>query len=188
MGKIAFLSVETKWCQNWLVLTARPTESRGLVVMTCKDGMARGAEFHMIPVGWFKTWIWPLCQVSRKPGSGAFNLSLAASLETSDSFNNVYPLEILSSLWLHDNYHPGVWGFFHCCCFACFLFLMAAPVAYGSSQARGWTGAAAARLHHSHSNTGSSTCTGTLQQCQILNPLSEARDWTHFLMDTMSDS
>ena len=29
---------------------------------------------------------------------------------------------------------------------------MAAPVAYGGSQARGQTGAVAAGLHHSHSN------------------------------------
>ena len=31
----------------------------------------------------------------------------------------------------------------------------ATPAAYGSSQARGQTGAAAAGLHHSHSNVGS---------------------------------
>ena len=38
-----------------------------------------------------------------------------------------------------------------------FLFLLfrAAPVAYGSSQARGRIGATAAGLHHSHSNAGS---------------------------------
>ena len=35
-----------------------------------------------------------------------------------------------------------------------FFFLMATPLAYGSSQARGWNGAAAAGLHHSHSNAG----------------------------------
>ena len=34
---------------------------------------------------------------------------------------------------------------------------MAAPVAYGSSQARGRIGAEAAGLHQSHSNTGSKT-------------------------------
>ena len=39
-------------------------------------------------------------------------------------------------------------------------------------QARGLIGAVAASLHHS------------LQQCQILNPLSEARDQTRNLMDT----
>ena len=35
------------------------------------------------------------------------------------------------------------------------LFFRAAPTAYGSSQARGQIGAAAAGLHHSHSNVGS---------------------------------
>ena len=36
-----------------------------------------------------------------------------------------------------------------------FCLFRAAPVAYGSSQARGQIGAAAASLHHSHSNEGS---------------------------------
>ena len=36
-----------------------------------------------------------------------------------------------------------------------FNFFRAAPAAYGSSQARGGIRAAAAGLHHSHSNTGS---------------------------------
>ena len=34
----------------------------------------------------------------------------------------------------------------------------AAPAAYGGSQARGPIGAAAAGLHHSHSNAGSELC------------------------------
>ena len=36
-----------------------------------------------------------------------------------------------------------------------FCLLRAAPMAYGGSQARGLIGAVAARLHHSHSNSGS---------------------------------
>ena len=39
-----------------------------------------------------------------------------------------------------------------------FLLFMAAPMAYGGSQARCQTGAAAAGLHHSHSNAGSELC------------------------------
>ena len=46
------------------------------------------------------------------------------------------------------------------------LLLRTTPAAYGSSQARGRIRAAAAGLPHS------------LQQGQILNPLSEARDGT----------
>ena len=38
-----------------------------------------------------------------------------------------------------------------------FCLFRAAPVAYGGSQARGPVGAAAAGLHHSHSNAGSLT-------------------------------
>ena len=63
----------------------------------------------------------------------------------------------------------------------------AESAAYGSSQARDWIRAAAAGLHHStmmqdlshicdlHHNS---------QQCQILNPLSKARDQTCILKDT----
>ena len=48
-----------------------------------------------------------------------------------------------------------------CCVFYlfvlfCFCLFRAAPMAYGSSQARGRIGAVAARLRHSHNNTGSS--------------------------------
>ena len=59
---------------------------------------------------------------------------------------------------------------------------------YGSSQARDRIRAAAAGLCHSHwGNTGSELhlqTTRSLWQCQIFNPLSEARDQTHILMDT----
>ena len=47
-----------------------------------------------------------------------------------------------------------------------YFFFRAAPMEYGSSQTRGTVGATAAGLHHSS------------WQRRILNPLSEARDWT----------
>ena len=62
---------------------------------------------------------------------------------------------------------------------------MAIPAAYGSSQARGPIGAAAASLCHSHSNAESEPRLWpnlSSRQRQILNPLSEARDWTWNLM------
>ena len=53
-------------------------------------------------------------------------------------------------------------------------------MAYGSSQARGQIGAAAASLCHSHSNAVSELRLRPLHysllQHRILNPLSEARD------------
>ena len=67
------------------------------------------------------------------------------------------------------------------------FFFRAAPMAHGSFQARGQIGTAATGLCHSHSNTGSeSSLPPTLQLIagQIPNPLSEARDQTHILMDT----
>ena len=39
-----------------------------------------------------------------------------------------------------------------------FSLFRAIPAAYGSSQARGGIGAAAAGLHHNHSNMGSELC------------------------------
>ena len=44
---------------------------------------------------------------------------------------------------------------FFVCLFVCFCLFRAVPEAYGNSQARGQVGFAAARLLHSHSNTGS---------------------------------
>ena len=69
---------------------------------------------------------------------------------------------------------------------------MAAPVAYGSSQARGRIGPAAASLCHSHSNAGFQMHPQPTWQLAaisgILNPLSEAKDCTYIFMDTMSGS
>ena len=66
---------------------------------------------------------------------------------------------------------------------------MAVCIAYGSSLPGGGIRAAAAGLHHNHSNAG---CKPHLQpmlpQHWILNPLSEAGDRTHILRDTMSGS
>ena len=63
-------------------------------------------------------------------------------------------------------------------------------MAYGSSQARSQFGATAASLHHSHNNVVSQLhlwlydLSHSLWQHWILNPLSEARNRTHILMDT----
>ena len=52
-----------------------------------------------------------------------------------------------------------------------FFFLIPPPVEYGSSQARGQIGPAAAGLHHSHSNTGSKLCLRpTLQLTAMPDP------------------
>ena len=61
---------------------------------------------------------------------------------------------LFSLLGVHQT--PWICGFvlFFCLCFL-FCLLGATPIAYGSSQARGQIGAAAAGLHHSHSNAGS---------------------------------
>ena len=73
-------------------------------------------------------------------------------------------------------------------CYSClFFFFRAAPAAHGSSQARGWIGAAGTSLHHSHSNTRSQLHprpTPQLMTVWILNPPSKARDRNLILMDS----
>ena len=67
------------------------------------------------------------------------------------------------------------------------LLSRAVPAACGGSQARSLIGAAAAGLHHSHSNTGSELRlrpAPRLTAVPILHPLSEARDQTQILMGT----
>ena len=73
-------------------------------------------------------------------------------------------------------------GFF---VFVFVLLFRATPMAYGGSQTRGRIGAVAAGLHHSQSIVGSkSNLHHSSWQWWILNPLMEARDQTHILMDT----
>ena len=60
-------------------------------------------------------------------------------------------------------------------------------MAYGSSQARDQVRAADIGLHHNHSNEGCELCLQLTPQLLVLrnlNPLSEARDQTWFLMGT----
>ena len=78
-----------------------------------------------------------------------------------------------------------VYVFFIIVDFFFLLLFRAAPAAYGDSQARGRIRATAASLHHSHSNSGSELRlqpTPQLTAMPILNPLSEAGDWTCDLM------
>ena len=55
-------------------------------------------------------------------------------------------------------------------------------MAYGGSQARGSMGAVAASLHRSHRNVGFKAMSVTYTTAHS-NPLSEARDQIHDLMD-----
>ena len=74
-------------------------------------------------------------------------------------------------------------------CPACVF--MAAPAAYRSSQARDPIGVATAGLRHSHGNTGSEPHSQptphaySSRQHQILDPLSQAKDRTPILTETM---
>ena len=65
-----------------------------------------------------------------------------------------------------------------------------APMVYGGSQARGWIRAGAASLHTDTTTPDPSHVYDLYHsswQCQILNPLNEARDQTSVLKDTKSD-
>ena len=86
--------------------------------------------------------------------------------------------------WLAWKRGPHVFPFSTLCGFLClpppFLF-GATPTVYGSSRARGLIRAVATGLHQSHSNSFWDLHHSS-QQCRILNPLREARDWTRNLM------
>ena len=62
---------------------------------------------------------------------------------------------VLCCLWVCHSFY--CWNNYICSFFVCvsFCFFRAVPMAYGGSQARGWIGATAASLHHSHSKTRS---------------------------------
>ena len=69
--------------------------------------------------------------------------------------------------------------------FFLFLLFRAAPTVYGDSQARGQIGATAASLPTATATQDPSHIYDLHHnswQCQVLNPLSEARDRTHNLM------
>ena len=77
-----------------------------------------------------------------------------------------------------------MWGFVFVFVFCLFR---AARAAHGSSQARGWIRAVAAGLCHSHSHAYPSQVYDlhhSSWQCQIFNPLNEARALTIIFMDT----
>ena len=57
-----------------------------------------------------------------------------------------------------------------------FLIFRATPAAYGRSQASGWMGAAAAGLHHSHSNARSRLCLRPIPQLTAM-PDSQLTEW-----------
>ena len=87
--------------------------------------------------------------------------------------------QLVYGLWIYSCYNNEQIFFF----FFFWLF-RAAPMAYGSSQARGQIRAAAANLHDSHRNASICNLHHSSWQCWILNPLRETRDWFCFLMDT----
>ena len=67
------------------------------------------------------------------------------------------------------------------------LLFRVTPMTYGGSQTRGQIRARAAGLCHSHSNVGSEPCLRlhhSSWQRWIPDPLREAKDQTHILMDT----
>ena len=68
------------------------------------------------------------------------------------------------------------------------FFFMAAPAAYGNSQAKGWIGAATEAYATAMATPDSRhifDLRHTLWQCQVFNPMSRARDFTHILTETV---
>ena len=97
----------------------------------------------------------------------------------------MYPFKV----WFSLGICPGV-GLLDLTFFVylfCLFLLFLGCTGYGSCQARGWIGAAVPAFSTASATPDPSHVSNlhhSSWQCWILNPLSEARDRTHILMDT----
>ena len=133
---------------------------------------------HPYGNSWSRDWIQATAAIYAAAVATLYSLTHSArpGIE-STPLQQPEPLQILNLLH-HDRNSNHVFSFFFP------LFLFRAPLeAYGDSQARGWIGAAAAGLRHSHSHMGSEP-TPQLTAVRILNQLNEARDQTCMFTDT----
>ena len=89
-----------------------------------------------------------LPEMQRDPGPLCFSPDVHPSVPPAFQLHLFLSHSVLSGSVLYFN-------------FFIFCFFRAAPMAYGSSQARGRIGAVAAGLHHSHNNAGSTSATYT---------------------------
>ena len=101
-------------------------------------------------------------------------------------------LSLINQMFIYDNlissYSPvgNIRSQFFGFCFF-FLLFRVTPTVYGGSQARDQIRATAAGKRHSHSKAGSELSVDlhhSSWQCQIPDPLSEARDQTRILVDS----
>ena len=139
-----------------------------------------------------KSSYWPSC-VQLAPGSSTWYLLSGSGFGLcSDSYygsslcSQIVVSSPYESLMMPDFFlfsflsFPGSsWPFIH-------SFFMATPAAYGRSWARSQIRATATSLHRNTASESHLQPTPQLWQHQILNPLSEARDRTHTLMDTVT--
>jgi len=117
--------------------------------------------FPIVYTSQLKPTSWPVPQTSpllKSPPSFREGTGFPARAFThhlTESSSSPYEAGLLMiSIFLAAWFFLGFfWGFFFF--FVFLLFLWAAPMAYGGSQARGLIGAVATGLHHSHSNSGS---------------------------------
>ena len=151
-----------------------------VVLVRCLHCKVTPAHFPCIPFGRKSPW---KAHTYREEGL----LSISVRGEYLHTLSEILlcrkNLPLLPSIYLSNHlfisfWTPGHFRFFGFGFFVClfvFCFFMAAPRAYGGSQATGPIGTVAAS--RSHSNMGSEPCLHhSSRQHQILNPLSKARD------------
>ena len=105
------------------------------------------------------------------------NVSVHSEIVCGLHFASCHHWDCLMAIWQHPGFFWVFFFLFFCFCFF-FFFFRATPVAYGGSQAKDLIGATAtatvtwdlSRVYDPHHSSW---------QCQILNPLSEARNRTH---------
>ena len=143
--------------QKWIWLASIRTQVRslaslsGLRMQCCWKLLCRLPTWLRSHVaGWLQLWFdpslgTPICH-EYGPKKQKYKQTNRLNL-----FLQIISFNILVRLANFDELHFYFFFFFF------FFFLRAAPMAYGSSQARDWIRAMAAGLFHSHSNAGSLT-------------------------------
>ena len=122
--------------------------------------------------------------------AGSSQAGTEAAVHRQNIFREVSVLLVsLSTDWIRPIHSTIVLRVIFFCLFFALLF-RAAPLACGSSQARGLIRAAAASLHHSHSNMGSELClrlTSQLTATPYAQPTKRGQGWNPHPHGSWSD-
>ena len=144
------------------------------------EHLCRSGKFYLAVLQWVmaKPWVWPECgqadleyaEIFRRDTEEDSSTQLGQKKKKKMEFTSIHlegiswlahleaevsqSLDILAEAMAETTSRSGMYVCMYVCIhvFMYLFFFMAVPAAYWNSQARGRIGAAAAGLHHSHSN------------------------------------